>query len=125
MIDLGEVVQEILEEYGSEVEGIVAKSLPEVAEKTVNLLHSSSPKHTGKYAEGWTYETTMNKLGRETVIVYNEKKPTLTHLLEFGHQGFALKDGGRTRDVGKREHIKPRRDYAEDLIVKKIEEEMR
>lgn len=125
-IDLGKIVQDILDEYGDEVEKTVADALPDVAEKTTELLQRTSPSRGGmwSYANGWTYNKLETNLGRKTVVVYNSTKPTLTHLLEFGHRGYALRNGGRTRDVGGKAHIKPRRDYAEDLLIKRVEDKL-
>ena len=128
VIDLGKMVQDILDDYGDEVERTVAYALPEVAEQTASLLRRTSPSRSSEwwsYANGWTSQTLKTKLGRVTVVVYNHTKPTLTHLLEFGHRGYALRNGGRTKDVPPKKHIQPRRDYAEDLVMKKIEGDLK
>ena len=118
-IDLGKMVQSIIAEYGAEVERTLARSIPEVANRTVSELKRTSPKETGDYARGWTAEATKSTLGRQTVVIYNANKPTLTHLLENGH---VLRQGGRAKAF---KHIKPRSDYAEELLMKKIEGELK
>lgn len=122
IIDLAKAVNEVLEEYGREVETTVAKVIPDVAQDTARQLNSSSPSLTGEYASGWTETQTTSSLGKVTVNVYNEKKPTLTHLLEYGH---ALVRGGRTvGNVRARKHIQNRSDYAEEQLMKKVEGEL-
>lgn len=126
IIDLASAVNDVLEEYGREVEATVAKVIPDVAKETVSKLNVDSPVRKGEgggeYASGWTETQTESALGKVTVNVYNEKKPTLTHLLEYGH---ALVRGGRTvGNVRARKHIQSRSDYAEEQLMKKVEGEL-
>ena len=122
IIDLASAVNDVLEEYGKEIETTVAKIIPDVAQDTARQLNSSSPSLTGEYASGWTETQTETALGKVTVNVYNEKKPTLTHLLEYGH---ALVRGGRTvGNVRARKHIQSRSEYAEEQLMKKVEGEL-
>ena len=122
IIDLASAVNDVLEEYGKEIETTVAKIIPDVAEDTARQLNTTSPSLTGEYASGWTETKTTSSLGKVTVNVYNEKKPTLTHLLEYGH---ALVRGGRTvGNVRARKHIQSRSDYAEEQLMKKVEGEL-
>jgi len=127
VIDLAKAVNEVLEEYGREVETTVAKVIPDVAQDTVGKLNVDSPKRKGEgggeYASGWATTKETSSLGKVTVRVYNAKKPTLTHLLEYGH---AIVKGGRT--VGHADaikHIKTRSDYAEEQLMKKVEGELK
>lgn len=123
IIDLASAVNEVLEEYGKEIETTIAKVIPDVARDTARQLNTSSPSLTGEYASGWTETQTESSLGKVTVNVYNEKKPTLTHLLEYGH---ALVRGGRTvGNVRARKHIQNRSEYAEEQLMKKVEGELR
>lgn len=41
---------------------------------------------TGRYKKGWVLTHKKNK-GLRQIKVYNKAKPTLVHLLEFGHGG--------------------------------------
>lgn len=122
-VDLAKVVSEVVAEYGEEVEREVAKILPEVADEVVNELHTNpTPMESGEYRQGWATTPETSATGRVTVTVYNETKPQLTHLLEFGH---ALKRGGRTiGQVAPRKHIQKRSDYAEKLLMKKVEDQL-
>ena len=78
-------------------------------------LKQTSPKDTGKYAEGWTTGNyTWTALGAE-ITVYNAKKPGLAHLLENGH---AKRNGGR---VTAKVHIKP----VEEEVGRELEKNIR
>ena len=130
-IDLREVVDTVLAEYGEEVERICAQALPEVADDVVRELKRTSPGdgQSGRpYSRGWTYKVETSSFGRITVRVYNENKPQLTHLLEYGH---ALVKGGRLGmggqvigEVGAFPHIRPRKELAERELIKKVEGEL-
>lgn len=124
VIDLAKAVNEVLEEYGREVETSVAKIIPDVAQETAERLNTSpTPIKSGEYASGWTSTQETSAVGKVTVRVYNEKKPQLTHLLEFGH---AIKRGGRTiGNVRGIKHIKTRSEFAEDELMKKVEGEIK
>lgn len=50
------------------------------------LLATNTPGDTGDYASGWRMETDYNHFGGYYVRVNNVTKPSLTHLLEFGHE---------------------------------------
>ena len=73
-----------------------------VGKATARKLKSTSPKKQGKYAKGW--KATEEKQGAgsgTTVVVANANKPSLTHLLEKGHE---KRDGGF---VSGTKHIEP------------------
>ena len=90
--NLTSVVNKTLEEYADYVSNdVAAKAYEEAAKIAVEELKKTSPRRTGKYAEGWDWKDT-SKRGVSSVIVFNEH-PQLTHLLENGH---------RVRKAGKR-----------------------
>ena len=124
--ELTQVVRGMLEDYGDEVrqktEATLAKLGPEIASQVRD--NSRQFKGTGKYAQGWTSKTEIDLKGTVKEIVYNSAQPTLTHLLEYGHRGFPLRDGGRTDDVKAYPHITPVYKKAIDEAVKRIEGEL-
>ncbi len=102
----GEIVLAV-RTYTEEVGAAIEEAVKETAQALIADLRETSPKDTGEYAKGWT----AKKEGPGRYVVYNKKKPQLTHLLEHGH---AKAGGGR---VEGRPHIKP----AEERHVPQLE----
>jgi hypothetical protein len=102
----GEIVLAV-RTYTEEVGEAIEEAVKETAQALAADLRETSPKDTGEYAKGWT----ARKEGPGRYVVYNKKKPQLTHLLEHGH---AKAGGGR---VEGRPHIKP----AEERHVPQLE----
>ena len=121
VIDLTAILRDMLEDYGEEVRQDAVEVLNELAPEIVHEVAANSPEKTGEYAKGWKSEKTTNAFGTKTVIVYNAEKPTLTHLLEFGHRGFPLKNGGRSPDVKPHPHIAKVQKWAENEAVERLE----
>lgn len=69
-------VEEKVEKYGKE-----AKEVVKGYSKKGDQLYI-----TGDYQRGWGISHKRKK-GLKQIKVYNKKKPTLVHLLEFGHAG--------------------------------------
>ena len=57
------------------------------AKDVVTDLKETSPKLTGKYAKGWTYDMHTAADSSPYAVVHNKAKPGLTPLLEHGHGG--------------------------------------
>lgn len=119
-INLSKQIEEYLKEYGADVVDAVNEAAEEAAKATVKLLKSTSPRNKGDYASGWKFGKETGILGKRSMVIYNGKRPGLTHLLEKGH---AIR-GGHGRTAGQ-EHIKPAESYAirelEKNVKKKIE----
>lgn len=120
-INLEDELGRILDEYMDDVEETANKVINQVAREAAQKLKDTSPrddtgKYAGKYAEGWTL-----KRGKKlNAVVYNATKPWLTHLLENGH---VVRNQFGTYDPYKgKKHIKPVREWAEEEVVKRIEE---
>lgn len=75
-------VTQVLEEYIELTRDTVDKSAKKTARDAVQKLKNTSPRRPGggQYAAGWSSKKT-----RDGVVVYNRRKPGLTHLLEKGH----------------------------------------
>ena len=113
--NLGEEIKKILNEYGEDL----AKDIDEVAQKVSQKGRSAvrneaiakfnSRKEIHRYARGWQVNADVNRL-YISYEIYNKSQPTLTHLLENGHEmrGWAE---GKPRFPG-RPHIDP---VAEEL----------
>ena len=105
----GEIVLAV-KTYTEEVGAAIEEAVKETARALAADLRETSPKDTGQYAKGWT----ARKEGPGRYVVYNKKKPQLTHLLEHGH---AKRGGGR---VEGRPHIKPAKERHIPQLERKI-----
>lgn len=101
---------EILEEYAEEIGDIDEKENKKIAQATMKDLKTTSPKHTGSYANKWTFKKIEGGF-----IVYNQEG-WKTHLLENGH---VTANGSRT--VGAIKHIKP----AEEKGIKQLIDDLK
>lgn len=110
-------IEKIVKDYVGDVDKIVEESAKEAAEICARQLLNTSPTGPGikgHYKSGWTVKP--QREGRlVSFVVYNKKKPQLTHLLERGHVVRNKKGTyGRTHPV---KHIAP----AEEAAVQKFE----
>lgn len=115
-INLEEELGRILDEYMDDVEETANKVINQVAKEAAQKLKDTSPRDTGKYAEGWT----VKKGKKLDAVVYNATRPGLTHLLEESHP-IRNQFGTWGRSTA-RPHIAPVREWAEEEVVKRIEE---
>lgn len=110
-------ISEILSQYDDDVREIVDASITEVArDAQKKLKKSGSFGGTGEYKKSWAVKIEKKRI-YTNATVYN-KKPGLTHLLEFGH---VKQNGGRTRAFP---HIAPVNDAVQDEVIKHIEEKL-
>lgn len=108
-------VKEVLDEYASELKSQVEAAADATSKNTVKRLKQTSPKKSGDYAKGWS-----RKKIEGGYVVYNRKKPRLTHLLENGHAA-ANQFGSLGFRVPAYPHIRP----AADEGIKEFEELIR
>ena len=106
------VVKELME-YSQDVVDATKEECVKVADETKQLLQTTSPKRTNKYARGWRQKTTYEDKGNIRVTVYNTRY-MLTHLLENGH---AKVNGGRVNGIP---HIAPAERKAGELLEEKV-----
>lgn len=84
IVDIDRLASEIVNEvkvYTEAVKKEIKKKERKLAKEAVQDLHNKSPKRYGEYAKGWKSKTPQ--IGN--TIIYNETKPHITHLLEYGH----------------------------------------
>lgn len=109
MDQLSDTIINELNTFSSEVSEGLEKAKSKIAREGSKELRNTSPKKTGEYAKGWT----TAKQG-SAVVICNQNKPSLTHLLENGH---AKRNGGRTSP---QVHIYP----VERSAIKRYEKEV-
>ena len=95
---LVDAVMEVLEDYAKNTAEEMLEIAQQVAKEGSQMLKRTSPRGTGSrkghYADGWAVKTVRTNPQNFSFVIYNKKKPGLTHLLENGHQ---LRNGGRAR----------------------------
>ena len=118
-VDLQKQVDAILTEYDAKVMSVADEVITEVAKEASKKLRQTSPKDTGKYAKGWTYQVEKGRITKTATVYGKRDTYPLAHLLEFGH---AKRNGGRVEGI---EHIKPVEEWAakelEERIKRRIE----
>lgn len=118
-VQLENAFESFLSSFEGECEADVDRAVRKGANECRNSLKKGSPKDSGRYAEGWKSKLT-SRFGTTEATIYNATKPTLTHLLEFGHEKWV---GGR--DTGERVPAKPHIEAAYERGVAKLKEELR
>lgn len=84
---LEKAISDIVKDYTNEQRADAKKAISKVGKQTAETLRNTAPKRTGKYAKGWKSKNENDGYDGFSNIVYNTTKPSLTHLLEFGHGG--------------------------------------
>lgn len=108
----GAAFDDILDDFFRECAVDSKKAVSATGRELVNDLKESSPSKTGKYSSGWRMRTEFDSFGGYYVRVYNVTKPSLTHLLEFGHGG--------PRPAGAHPHIGPAADKAQGSLLQRM-----
>jgi hypothetical protein len=90
--DIAVELTEAVKDYTEEVSKAIDKEVSSTATKMKREIKDNSPVDSGDYRDGWSRKTSRRD-GETVVTIYNKDKPSLTHLLEFGH----AKAGGEGR----------------------------
>ena len=114
--ELGLEIANAIADYTEDVVVAIEEEIDDTAEKVKEEIQSSAAwkDRTGEYRKGWTIKK-ENRKGETVRIIYNKNKPSLVHLLEFGH---AKRGGGR---VAARPHLQPAYDKYVPQMEKNIE----
>ena len=110
---IADTILSALNEYTDDVIDQIRVDVDQVSKETVTDLKRTSPKKTGAYAKGWVKKVVYDQKGRLVVRIYNKNKPSLTHLLEYGHK----KRGGGM--VPAKQHIRPASESASQKLLQK------
>ena len=118
-------LQRILDDASQEVRRAAAEAEDKTAKEAVQMLKNTSPRgkhHIRKYAEGWSIKRERGSGGIPLVTVYNRTNGPLTHLLEYGHDGYNWKGGpyGRTRPI---KHIAPVEEWSQTALPENFDKE--
>lgn len=108
-----EQVDKILKELQTDVKDAIEKATKETAKEGVIKLKSTSPKRTGKYAQGW-----RQRKNKDSIVIHNATKPGLTHLLE---NDYTARNGKRVKP---HKHIEKVEKFVIDEVEKRIREKL-
>lgn len=113
----------ILSEYSDEENKAIVKCVRKATLYCKRILKATSPGR--KYPSGWTARTTVKGL-LVTGVVYNGKKPQLTHLLEDPHwiRNQYGTYGRTSPGHGQEPHIRAAQEQAEEFYLELITSEM-
>ena len=109
---LADAIGETVSSFAREVEEQADRAVEAAARACASELRGTSPELTGEYAAGWTASVERDALGSVTATVHNDAKPSLTHLLEFGHGG--------PHPAGAHPHIGPAADEAISDLIRRL-----
>lgn len=117
-----DAIQEIMNDYGNELEEIIEKNSIKVKNLTVKRLKETSPvgkiARKKKYSQDWTSRIERGRLG-DTYTIYN-RQPSLTHLLEKGHFKYNQFGGPYDGRTTANPHIGPAQEWASDELFNRI-----
>ena len=125
--NLGAEISKILDEYAGEVQDNLSAITKQIGQKGAAALRNKSKetfpvmkghKTSGKYESGWTSAVEKTRV-YTAVTIYNRKRASLAHLLEFGH--VSANGTGRYGRVPEHPHVAP----VEEALVVEYEREVK
>ena len=120
--DIAAAVSEALEEYGDEACEAIKIAGRATAKEAAKRIRKSKPGFDGRdYLSGWTSTQKENMRYKVSFAVYNNRKPGLAHLLEFGHAKAGGGRNGQSRTTAY-PHIAPIDNEVPDIMVKYLKE---
>lgn len=111
--NLADEIVSAVREYTEDVTAGIERELDTTSKKMTKDISNSSPRKTGGYAKGWKRKK-ISLGGQVTYVIYNRKRGSIAHLLEFGH---AKRGGGR---VTGKPHIRTNYDRTEPDMMRRI-----
>ena len=122
-LDFTGQLHNIVDDYFSEITYGVNQVCKRKSKELAEKISQDSPKKSGEYKKGWKSTLKEKNGSDETYTVYQKAKPSLTHLLEYGHistDGKRVFKGGAV--VGKKPHIDKNADTIINETYSEIEE---
>lgn len=114
---IAEALGEILLVYTNNVTVEVIKAIDEVTETTLENIRRDSPVLTGEYRAGWKSKNMFSSELDKRNMIFNTTKPTLIHLLEWGHIIHNSPEGKRTKAYP---HVMPNYEKAGKELTQKV-----
>lgn len=111
-------IDEILKEYGDDIEDVLIKVLPGVADDACEKVKQAGDPKWRRYNEGWAVDYGRTGKFTLTATVHNVTDYQLTHLLEYSHP---MPQGGISRAYV---HIYPVNEWVHEEVVKRVEEKL-
>lgn len=106
----------VAREFVVEKQLTASTAVKRIGRKAAANLRAKSPVKSGEYAKGWGMREKKSLGVGTTVEIKNTSKPSLTHLLENGHE---LRQGGFAPAIP---HIRPAFEQAADELRKELGE---
>lgn len=122
---LGGAIEQILKEYGDEVNAVLDQELDLVAKAALRRIREKTRGWgTGRYSKGWSIKKETHAGGVfKTQTIYNKALPGLPHLLEFSHP---IKN--QAGDTGKTStpnpHIAAVNDWVAEELPKRVQKRL-
>lgn len=117
----GAALDSLLDEFSKETSDNLKAAIRAGGKKAKDTLQQTKvPGATGEYAAGWKTKMESDGYGGHSCIVYNASKPSLTHLLEMGHEKWVY-----GHDTGERvpayPHIEPAYEAGVNEALRRLE----
>ena len=116
--ELGQAVEDALTEYTQQFKSALKAECTSEGKDVAHYLRTTTPKLPSHHTSGCPHMTSYETADNIRVTVYNNKKPQLAHLLEYGH---AKVNGGR---VEGKAHIRPAEERAEKQLLGRVKVRM-
>ncbi|MBM7624780.1 HK97 gp10 family phage protein [Sporohalobacter salinus] len=114
--DLADAIVGEVKKYTKDVSEAIENEVNETSKKVRKKIKDNSPEDSGEYKMGWRRKKSTAG-GKIEITVHNTVKPTLVHLLEFGHEQVGE---GKDR-VSAIKHLRPAYDTFVPDMQKRIE----
>lgn len=113
-------VEKIMDDALRGVDADILAAVTAAGAAGAEAAREGSPRDTGAYAGGWTWELEPVGGAGRYVRVFNRAKPSLTHLLELGHDEYDFSGRATGSRVPGRPHIAPAADAAAEAFERAV-----
>lgn len=114
--DFYSTLMEMVQETADEDQEALETNVKAAADNCVSILRKKKWKTGAKYSAGWGSDYRVGPEGHARAVVHNTSQPSLTHLLENGHEMFI-----NGHDTGRRvpayKHIEPAYERSKGILL--------